>query len=80
MEKILEHIEKELEEVKYHIETRYASDYKNDSRYEEGNLYDLNMDKYPVCNYIREEISNHAFDLGKYYTLIRLKELINKNN
>jgi len=78
MKKILEHIEKELEEVKYHIETRYAFDYKNDSRYEEGNLYDLNMDKYPVRNYDQEEMTNHAFDLGKYYTLIRLKELISE--
>lgn len=77
MKKLKKYLKNELENIeefiieraKLHIDENlsYA---KMRSKYE---LFDLDMDKFPVSDYDQEEISNHSFDLG---AMIAIKNVI----
>jgi len=75
MKELLEKLEQSKQEIKNYIIQRARmyidngeelSDKYIDKNYE---LYDIDMDKEPICNYDSEDMSNHTFDLGGLYQL-----------
>ena len=79
MKEILKFIKEQLKQAVKHIKERGAI-YSSVPTYEEEHLFDLDMDKYPVSEYDREELENHAYDLGRYYAFKEALEYLEKED
>lgn len=73
MKDIINYIKEELIDTKQSIIDR-ASIYR-DKTWDIEDLFDIDMDKYPVSHFNIEDLCNHNYDLARYNTL---KEILNK--
>jgi hypothetical protein len=73
LQKIKDYILAELSDIETYITVR-AKEYS--TYYSKEALFDLGMDKEPVCSYSQEDFANHNFDLGAWYQLNNILKLI----
>lgn len=72
-QELTEHLQGELQELIDMIEIR-CSQYDKPTKWED--IYAIDCNEYPVCDFDSEDLENHNFDLGAYYTIKRLLEYI----
>ena len=73
-EQLKDYIDNELKDI-YKIMEDRARDYVIDTDVINNDaLLSLYCDEYPVCDYEQEDMSNHSFDLGRYYAFLEIKK------